>query len=292
MVAQIQSIAIAGGGRVASAILRSLPPCQPSVLGVHVRSAARWADLRAQALLPDSARNLELAELFQADAIFIAVADDAFEAFVQALLAEDPGPQQRKTRFVIHASGSKGQAGLAPFEDRGLELAMMHPLRSLPEGSRLDASPLVIQGDEEARESLCALAECMGARPLWCPDLDPALYHAAAALLANGFTALFSAGLQLLRKAGGDSLGQREALDLVVSALDPLESMMPEAALTGPVHRGDARLVSLHLQALGEGAPELLPLYRALMREALVIAGRGGLDPEKCHALEALLQSP
>lgn len=289
MQSPIQSIALAGGGRVTSAILRSLPPLQPTVLGAHVRRPARWAELQSQGLLPQSARRLEIGELYEAEVIFIAVADDAFAPFVQALRAEDPGPARRKTRLVIHASGAQGRAGLESLEGRGMQLAMMHPLRSLPEGSRLDASPVVIQGDEEARESLLALARCMGARPLWCPDLEPRLYHAAAALLANGFTALFSAGLGLLRAAHADCLGQREALDLVVSSLDPLESMTPEEALTGPIHRGDVLLVTCHLEALAAEAPDMLPLYKALMRQALVLTSPQDLPPKAHDSLTDLL---
>lgn len=285
----IQSIALAGGGRVTSAILRSLPPLEPTVLGAHVRSPARWAELQSQGLVPQSARRLEIGELYEAEAIFIAVADDAFDAFVQVLGTEDPGPAQRKTRLVIHASGAKGKAGLQTLADRGMQLAMMHPLRSLPEGSRLDASPVVIQGDEEARLDLLALAQCMGARPLWCPDLEPCLYHAAAALLANGFTALFSAGLDLLREAGADCLGQREALDLVVSSLDPLETMTPQEALTGPIHRGDVRLVTCHLEALAAEAPDRLPLYKALMRQALTLTSPQSLPPGTHDTLTRLL---
>ena len=43
-------------------------------------------------------------------------------------------------------------------------------------------------------------------------------------------------------------------------------------ALTGPVRRGDARAVRAHLLRLREHAPEVLPLYRALVEAQLPMA--------------------
>ena len=65
---------------------------------------------------------------------------------------------------------------------------------------------------------------------------------------------------------------------------------MPQAALTGPVLRGDVGLVTQHLDALEKEAPEILALYRALMREALVLAARDGLDADKISLLSEILK--
>ena len=64
---------------------------------------------------------------------------------------------------------------------------------------------------------------------------------------------------------------------LAAGAVENVAARGPAAALTGPVARGDARTVRLHLGRLS-GADRAL--YSLLARQALVLAGEAGLPPE------------
>ena len=63
-----------------------------------------------------------------------------------------------------------------------------------------------------------------------------------------------------------------------------------DAALTGPVVRGDARTVAAHLEALEDADPGTRLAYRAM---ATATAGRaeadGRLSPERARAIHELL---
>jgi len=65
-------------------------------------------------------------------------------------------------------------------------------------------------------------------------------------------------------------------------------------ALTGPATRGDAGTIAAHLEALGAGAPDALPVYRALLdRSVEIAAARGALTPETARRLrDALAGNP
>jgi predicted short-subunit dehydrogenase-like oxidoreductase (DUF2520 family) len=65
------------------------------------------------------------------------------------------------------------------------------------------------------------------------------------------------------------------------------------AALSGPVRRGDATTVALHLERLGGaggGAESAAVVYLALARTALELAREAGLPPEAAAGIRALLQ--
>lgn len=65
----------------------------------------------------------------------------------------------------------------------------------------------------------------------------------------------------------------------------------PEAALTGPVARGDAELVRKHISKLAEWDGDVSALYRELAKATVDISRRKGLAQTKnLEAINALLQ--
>ncbi|MBK6404306.1 MAG: DUF2520 domain-containing protein [Holophagales bacterium] len=108
-----------------------------------------------------------------------------------------------------------------------------------------------------------------------------ALYHLAAALGANGLTGLVAASRDALVGAGltpGDALGALGPL--LRSALEEALRLGPEAALTGPVARGDEATLERHRRALLAWDAGRVALHEALLREQrrLVHGGPGGTE--------------
>jgi predicted short-subunit dehydrogenase-like oxidoreductase (DUF2520 family) len=78
---------------------------------------------------------------------------------------------------------------------------------------------------------------------------------------------------------------------LVQATLENVAMLGPEAALTGPIKRGDHETVEAHLRALSESAPDLVPLYRALGARTLDLAIRSGdLDDASVEALRVEIE--
>ena len=115
----------------------------------------------------------------------------------------------------------------------------------------------------------------------------------AAALLANGTVALFDAADEVLGDSvAGSPAERREAFaSLLASVADELGARPTEDALTGPVSRGDARVVEGHLELLRAGSGEVLDLYRLLSRRMLRLTERRGQVPAGAlRRLEELLE--
>jgi predicted short-subunit dehydrogenase-like oxidoreductase (DUF2520 family) len=60
----------------------------------------------------------------------------------------------------------------------------------------------------------------------------------------------------------------------VRQTLENVAKLGPEAALTGPVARGDEETVAAQRAAVEEAAPELAPLFDELVRRTRELAGQ------------------
>jgi len=109
-----------------------------------------------------------------------------------------------------------------------------------------------------------ALVVEMGGEPVFIAEEFRDLYHAALASAANHLVTLVVQAGDLLRQAGVPEPG-RMLGPLLSAALDNA-LRLGDAALTGPVARGDAETVASHIRALREAAPEALPAYLAMAR--------------------------
>jgi predicted short-subunit dehydrogenase-like oxidoreductase (DUF2520 family) len=109
-----------------------------------------------------------------------------------------------------------------------------------------------------------ALVVEMGGEPVFIAEEHRDLYHAALASGANYLVTLVTAASDLLRDAGV-AQPARMLGPLLSAALDNA-LRLGDAALTGPVARGDADTVASHVSALRADAPEVLPAYLALAR--------------------------
>ena len=63
-------------------------------------------------------------------------------------------------------------------------------------------------------------------------------------------------------------------MPLVRQTVENVAELGPEAALTGPVARGDESTVAAQRAAVEETAPELLALFDELVRRTRAVAGQ------------------
>ena len=229
--------------------------------------------------------------LQQATLVLLTVPDDALEDLVSGLAgagAVQPG------QLLAHTSGRYGLAVLEPAVRVGALPLALHP--ALPfAGTRVDLERLHgtafgVTAPAALRPVAEVLVVEMGGEPVWLSEEQRPLWHAALAHGANHLTTLVASCADLLRRAGVDEPGQVLA-PLLGAALDGA-LRAGDAALTGPVARGDAGTVRAHLDVLAEVAPEVLPSYVAMARltaDRALASGR--LDPERAWALLEVLGS-
>ena len=217
----------------------------------------------------------------------IAIPDRLIEPVATELASAD-----LRGRVLLHLSGAQTADALAPARTAGASVAACHPLTSLARRSRnADAFrgvAFAIDGDDKALRAAKALARAVGGRPFLAAREGKVLYHAGAVLASNALVTLLDLARGLARPVGlDDEQALRAFLPLVRATLANVEDLGLEAALTGPVRRGDAATVVRHLEALPRGP--VREAYVTLARLSLDLARRAGLDDERAAAIEAVL---
>ncbi|SCE46768.1 Predicted oxidoreductase, contains short-chain dehydrogenase (SDR) and DUF2520 domains [Streptomyces sp. DvalAA-14] len=278
------AVGVVGTGRVGPALAAAL-----GLAGHHVVAASGVSEAsrrRAETLLPGVPLMDPAAVLQRSDLVLLTVPDDALPALVKGLAetgAVRPG------QLVVHTSGRYGTAVLEPvLRAGGLPLAL-HPAMTFT-GTPVDVQRLVgcsfgVTAPDALRMAAEALVIEMSGEPEWIEEAARPLYHAALAIGANHLVTLVAQSMDLLREAGVAEPG-RMLGPLLGAALDnALRS--GDAALTGPVARGDAGTVSAHLRELRAHAPEDVASYVAMARATADRALANGML--KAEYAEALL---
>jgi predicted short-subunit dehydrogenase-like oxidoreductase (DUF2520 family) len=290
------SIAIVGAGKVGTAVgvLAVRAGYRVSAVAGRDRNRTEKAAERIGAEVPvlsprEAAGRAEL--------VLLAVPDDAIEACCRELVAADAFA---RGSLVAHCSGALSSECLDPARrELGCHVASFHPLQSFPTVeaalSSLPGSYCFDEGDEAAVAAVEQLGAAIGARCVRIDTRHKALYHAAAVMACNYLTGLLDAALALATTARIERRTAWQALEpLIRATVDNISNLGTEAALTGPIARGDGRTVTAHLAALDESVPELSDLYRALGSWTVGLALRKGSIEETAarSLLEALADTP
>ncbi|MFJ7063815.1 Rossmann-like and DUF2520 domain-containing protein [Streptomyces sp. NPDC101115] len=281
------TVGVVGAGRVGPALAASLQLAGHRPVAVSAVSDA--SRRRAAALLPDvpvvePARVLALADL-----VLLTVPDDALPGLVEGLA--DTGAV-RPGQLLVHTSGRYGVRVLDPARRAGALPLALHPAMTFT-GTSVDVQRLAgcsfgVTAPEELRLAAEALVIEMGGEPEWIAEENRPLYHAALALGANHLVTLVAQAMELLRSAGV-AAPDRMLGPLLGAALDnALRS--GDAALTGPVARGDAGTVAAHVAELHKHAPGTVAGYLAMARATADRAlAHGLLKPELAEDLLGVL---
>jgi len=264
------SVGVVGAGRVGPVLGAALARAGHQVVaasGVSERSRRRAEDLLPGVPLLPAADVAERAEL-----LLVTVPDDALGDLVAGLAATGA---IRPGRVVIHTSGRYGVGILEPVLRAGALPLALHPVMTFT-GTDVDLARLTgcsfgVTAPEPFRPMAEALVVEMGGEPEWIAEEMRPLYHAALASGANHLVTLVAQAADLLRACGvanpNHMLGP-----LLGAALDnSLRS--GDAALTGPVARGDAGTVAAHLDELARFDPHS-PVRAAYLAMARLTADR------------------
>ncbi|MGI8538084.1 MAG: Rossmann-like and DUF2520 domain-containing protein [Mycobacteriales bacterium] len=285
------AVGVVGAGRVGAVLGAALARAGHDLVAVAAVSAA--SRRRAADLLPGVPVVGVEEVLSRAGLVLLTVPDDALPELVHGLSATGA---IRRGMLLAHTSGRYGLEVLAPAAGAGALPLALHPVLPFA-GTRVDLERLTgtsfgVTAPEPLRPIAEALVVEMGGEPVWLTEQQRPVWHAALAHGANHLTTLVATCADLLRSVGVEQPGLVLG-PLLGAALDgSLRS--GDAALTGPVARGDAGTVRAHLDVLARVAPEVLASYVAMAR---LTADRalacGLLAPERASALlEVLAGTP
>lgn len=185
-------------------------------------------------------------------AVLLTVPDDMLREVAEALAARGAPPVGTP---VLHCSGALGGEPLQALHDRGYRAGTLHPLQAIANpvtgAQRLLGASFALSGEPEALAVAKRIVAALGGRGIQVPTVRRPLYHAAAVMASNYLVVLLRTAARLLEEAGaGPEESEVAILALAQGALNNVSDYGLRGALTGPVSRGDADVVSLHLRTL------------------------------------------
>jgi predicted short-subunit dehydrogenase-like oxidoreductase (DUF2520 family) len=280
-------VGVVGAGRVGSVLGAALVRAGHSVTGVSAVSEASLE--RAATLLPGVPVKPIPDVVSGAHLVVLAVPDDALHDLIAGLSATGtftPG------QLVMHTSGAHGISVFEDAADSDIVPLALHPAMTFT-GTAVDLERLHeccfgVTTTDLARPVGEALVIEMGGDPVWIAEDDRVTYHTALAHGSNHLVTLVAQAMQLLGEAG--VADPARMLEPLLSAALSNTLQLGDAALTGPVARGDAGTVAGHVALLATVAPDIRPTYLALARataQRALLSGR--LKPSVAGPLLELL---
>lgn len=289
------SVGLISAGRVGTAVGAALER-RGHVVSALVARSHTSRDLAARRL-PEARVADPVAVAAASEMLVIAVTDAALPGVVAELAAAEafkPG------HIVVHVAGAVGAEVLRPAANAGAVVVAAHPAMTFTGGEsdvdRMDGCSWALTAPDEIGIVVGQMLVMeTGGHPVTVAESHRALYHAALAHGANHLVTLVNDAAEALAASfavlpggmvegdpdgllGSDpqALARRTLAPLLHAALDNVLAS-GEAALTGPVMRGDAVTVSRHLDALEEVDGGIAAGYRAL---ALRTARRCDAGPD------------
>lgn len=278
-----KTLAIIGAGRVGRALGRGFRELGWKIGAVSARNPA--CARRAVRFIGAGAPHTGVPpEVLSSRVILITTPDDSIAEVARELACA--GQRVLRGKIVLHTSGAMDSTVLRPLAEAGAAVGSMHPMQSFSGVGvpSLEGKVFTIEGDRAAVRVASQMARALGGSPMQVPSGEKPLYHAAASMAAGHVLAVEEAATRLLMHLG---MRRREAvralLPLTRQVLDNFERLGPRSAWTGPLSRGDLKVVAAHVAALSASPEEFGTAYAALNRLAARV-----LDPSPGRLLAGL----
>jgi predicted short-subunit dehydrogenase-like oxidoreductase (DUF2520 family) len=261
-------IAIVGPGRLGRALALELKRAQYTiseiVSGSRAASKRKAGDLarkvKAYASTSDRAR-------LEADLVWFCVPDREIASSSGQLASV----VDWRKKIAFHSSGALASDALKSLRQGGAVVASVHPLMTFVTGSTpsLIGVPFAMEGDAAAVRSARQIVRALGGEAFTIRKQYKAAYHAWGAFASPLLVAMLVTAEQLARKAGLSAVGARKKmLPIVRQTIANYGALGAAGAFSGPIVRGDAEIVRMHLQ-VARKVPEAEHVYLALARAAL-----------------------
>ncbi|MDQ4064602.1 MAG: DUF2520 domain-containing protein [Actinomycetota bacterium] len=280
------SFALVGAGRVGTAVASLLERAGHDAIAIASRS--NTSAERAREFL--NAEIFDIDELPDADVVLLGASDGAIESVAGRI-----APRLRPGAVVIHFAGAFGVEPLKPATKAGALAAALHPVQACPDIptaiQRIPGSAWGVTTEGIGDWARTMIRRDLHGHPWVVPGELRAVWHAAAAVTANGIAALLAGAEGMLAKIG--IVDPEKALGplAVGSALNAYDGGGGAATLTGPVVRGEEETIRRHLDAIAAVDRSLLPIYRSTVLLIVESAERAKrIDFERARAWRELLE--
>jgi predicted short-subunit dehydrogenase-like oxidoreductase (DUF2520 family) len=264
-------LSIIGAGRVGRALGRRLHELGWKIGAIITQSDAT-ARKAVRSIGAGKAHSSMSRSVLNSRLILVSVPDDEILKVARELARV--GAEELRGKIVMHTSGAWDSSALQLLREFGAHTGSMHPLQSFSGVAipPLEGKLFAIEGDAAAIRLARQIVRSLGGLPVHIAGDTKMLYHAAAALAAGHVLAIEEAATRLLMLTGMKRAeAVRALLQLTRQVLENFERLGPRPAWTGPLARGDYRVVAAHLQAMRSLPQEFAGAYGALNKLATLL---------------------
>lgn len=216
------------------------------------------------------------AELAPADVTMLTVPDDQIAIVCQELVALG---MIKSGSIVFHCSGAKASTELLAASAVGAAVASLHPVCSFADPGQLvahfEGSICSLEGDAMALQVLTPALHAIRGKVVLISAANKLLYHAGSVFASNYLVTLMEVALQTYQAAGiSAEVAKAMAEPLARQSLDNVFKLGSEAALTGPIARGDMATVENQAEVVREWDEAAGNLYAAFIEPTVALAAR------------------
>jgi predicted short-subunit dehydrogenase-like oxidoreductase (DUF2520 family) len=282
------NLGIIGAGTVGTALAVRLSRKGYQIAAVNSRSrssALRLVQMAGSGKVHDSAQSVA----DNANFVFITTPDDAIPVIANEI-------RWHKGQYVVHCSGADSLDVLEPARIVGARVGSFHPLQTFAGIQRaidnLPGSTFALEAEGDLLDILKSMAEALEGRWIKLGAGDKASYHTAAVISCNYMVTLVKLATDLWGSFGVSREDAIQALlPLLKGTINNIENLSVPNSLTGPIARGDAGTVQIHLDTLKQTAPGMIPVYCELGLQTIPIAlAKGRINEQQAKELESILK--
>lgn len=279
----MRRINIIGCGHVAKTILTLLNLKSDISIG-HILNRSFESSQNSVSFLGSGTAAESIHDFLPADIVLIATSDDQIENAAKQL-SESKGAKDQA--LVFNCSGAVPSSILKQ-KDTWI-VGSLHPVKSFSNVNHsiesFQGTYCGIEGEPPAIKQLEDICKQIGGIPFLIDQASKGVYHSGAVMVCNYLTGLIETGLKCYEKAGLErELAMKVIEPIVRETVNSLFKNGPAKALTGPIARGDGKVVSHQIETLKEWDEEILNVYRSLgivttlLSEEKGVADKGSLE--------------
>lgn len=300
---KFNKVGIIGTGKAASALLQHFKSHQIGISGVWGRNEENAKKLSQFFKVENYRTKMEL--VANSSIIILAVKDGSIKTVASEIAEElfagsapespfsfDFSASDIEKKTFVHLSGALSASELDPLSNRGAKVLSAHIIQTLSTSNYLSSHDILenvwfsLQGDGAAIDTFRELLRKCNNENFIIPAEDKPLYHSAMCVFSNYLVTLVGQGLKLFNPSGTDFPNAFDVISpLINGTLENIRVSGPEAALTGPILRGDSVTIERHLSAIKEKLPDSLGFYSLMGIETLKLVN----DENKNRAIEDML---
>jgi predicted short-subunit dehydrogenase-like oxidoreductase (DUF2520 family) len=204
-------------------------------------------------------------EVGECDVVLIGTPDDEIRSTFLKFYQNIEG-----VKAVGHFSGAYSSYLLRECDSLGIGRFSVHPNASFADPNfwkKFSDVYFVLEGNEKGKEVITSLLSSLNLKYGEIEKDKKLFYHSAAVFASNFVVALMAVSRELYSISGLDEeMAENISLYLAKQAVENVEKLGVKKAITGPVARGDIRLVRAEEMVLQDTLPDIGSIYHKFVR--------------------------